>query len=77
MRFAKENYYSKKFDFSNGYGLSVICKYKENGLFEAALLNEHGEVIFDDKIGFEDVVENLDFEGVAKLIEKVANFKAS
>jgi hypothetical protein len=77
MRFAKENYYSKKFDFSNGYGLSVICKYKENGLFEAALLNEHGEVIFDDNLGFEDVVENLDFEDVAKLIKKVSSLPAS
>lgn len=78
MRYAT-NRYSHTRQFANGFGVSIICNGmsygQENGLFEVALLNSKGELIYDERLGFEDVVGSLDFQGVADVIRRVEAFQ--
>lgn len=78
MRYAT-NTYRHTLQFDNGYGLSIICNEmsygQESGLFEVALLNSEGELIYDERLGFEDVIGSLDFQGVADVIRRVEAFQ--
>lgn len=74
-----ENNYSKRIKFENGYVLSVICNTisygNGTGLFEAALMDEEGNFIDDESLGFKDVKGHLDFCDVAALIDDVRMFR--
>lgn len=68
--------YCKKYTFGNGYGASVVCsefsyggKY---GLFEVAVLDMAGEIVYDTPVTA-DVVGYLDFDGVAKILREIQN----
>jgi hypothetical protein len=69
--------YKKVLQFNNGYGLSIICSemsYGGNeGMFEIALLDSEGSIIYDDALGFSDVMGYLDFGHVALIIDKIRN----
>lgn len=69
--------YQRVIQFDNGYGLSIVSNQfsygGSEGLFEAALLNKKGKIVYVDELGFEDVVGFLDFADVVNLIEKVRN----
>ena len=70
------NLYHKTYMFGNGYGASVVCsefsyggKY---GLFEVAVLDMAGEIVYDTPVTA-DVVGYLDFDGVAKTLREIQN----
>lgn len=69
------NGFSRIIQFENGYGFSIIShKFSyggSEGLFEIALLDENGVIMYDKSIGFGDVVGHLDFEDVSALIKAV------
>ena len=70
------NGFQRIIQFENGYGFSIISnKYSyggSQGLFEVALLDENGMIMYDKEMGFGDVVGHLDFDDVALLIEKIS-----
>jgi len=67
--------YQRVIEFENGYGLSIVSNdfsYGGHfGLFEIALLDKDGEIIYDPALGFSDVIGHLDFAEVAKIIERI------
>jgi hypothetical protein len=71
----KLNGYYRTIQFDNGYGLSIIShgfSYGgSEGLFEIALLDEQGVIMYDKDMGFTDVVGHLDFEDVAAIIKGI------
>ena len=68
--------YSKLIQFDNGYGFSIISngfsRGGEEGLFEIALLDDQGVIMYDKEMGFGNTVGNLDFVEVALLINAVS-----
>lgn len=69
--------FSRIIQFENGYGFSIISNSRysyggSQGLFEIALLDETGDIMYDKEIGFGDVVGHLDFNDVALLIKAVS-----
>jgi hypothetical protein len=74
----EQNDYHKRIYFDNGYGLSIISHSfsygGDEGLFEVALLNSNGDLIYDESLGFGDVLKHLDFQEVADIINKVKKF---
>ena len=75
-----ENNYSKRINFDNGYNLSIVCNMMSygstDGLFEVALIDNDGNFIYDDALGFEHGCRGyLDFQQVAAVIEEVRQFK--
>lgn len=69
--------YKKVLQFNNGYGLSIISSEMsyggDKGMFEIALLDSEGSIIYDDALGFSDVMGYLDFAHVALIIDKIRN----
>jgi len=70
--------YKKVLQFDNGYGLSIISSEMsyggDGGMFEVALLDsESGDIIYNDELGFSDVIGYLDFAHVAMIIDKIRN----
>lgn len=67
--------YQKIYKFPNGYGASVVCNHISyggmNGLFEIAVLC--GDDICYTTPITDDVVPNLDHEGVVEVLEKIKN----
>ncbi len=67
--------YYRTIQFDNGYGLSIVShgfSYGgHKGLFEIALLDEQGVIMYDKDMGFGDVVGHLDFLQVAMVIESI------
>jgi hypothetical protein len=74
------NEYRKRLQFENGYGLSIVSHSFSyggmDGLFEAALLDEEGNILYDESLGFSDVQGHLDFEQVASVINKIRSLPA-
>jgi len=70
-----EKGYHKVFEFENGYGLSVVSHEfsygGKRGLFEVALLDMDKGIIYDEALGFKDVIGFLDFSEVAAIIERI------
>jgi len=68
--------YQKIYKFGNNYGASVVCnQYSyggDRGLFEVAVLDMAGEIVYDTPIT-SDVVGWLDFDGVAKTLKEIQN----
>lgn len=68
--------YQKKYEFGNGYGASVVCSEfsygGKQGLFEVAVLDMAGEIVYDTQVTA-DVVGYLDFDGVAKILREIQN----
>jgi hypothetical protein len=66
--------YQKIYRFPNGYGSSVVSgpnTYGGNdGLFEVAVLDNNGEITYNTPITA-DVLGWLDFDGVAKILNKI------
>ena len=71
-----EGHYHKTYQYSNGYGASVLwggASYGvEEGLFEVAVLNADGEICYDTPIT-KDVCGYLDFAEVAEVLERIKN----
>lgn len=71
-----EGHYHKVYEFSNGYGASVLWARSihgaEEGLFEVAVLNADGEICYDTPIT-NDVCGHLDFAEVAEVLERIKN----
>lgn len=69
-------HYTYKFD--NGYGLSLIQNMMSHGhalgLYETALTNERGGLIYDKELGYDDVKGYLTEEDALKEIYRVAAF---
>ena len=70
------NGYKKVYQFSNGFGASVICSDfsygGRNGLFEVAVLDRDGNISYDTPITA-DVIGWLTFSDVAELLHKIEN----
>lgn len=70
------NGFIRVIQFDNGYGFSIVSnKFSyggSKGLFQIALLDETGNIMYDKEIGFGDVVGHLDFDDVALLIKAVS-----
>ena len=68
--------YKKVFQFTNGFGASVICNKHSygghKGLFEVAVLNRDGEISYDTPITT-DVVGWLTFGEVESLLKRIEN----
>lgn len=71
--------YQKIYHFPNGYGASVVCNHMSyggnEGLFEVAVL--HGNEICYSTSITDDVVGNLDHEGVLEILRKIKNLPES
>ena len=67
--------YRNVFEFENGYGLSIVSHEfsygGKDGLFEVALLDMDKGIIYDEALGFRDVIGFLDFSEVAAIIERI------
>jgi len=67
--------YHKFLKFDNGYQLSIISHSfsygGSEGLFEVALLDNKGIIIYDESLGFSDVIGHLEFEDVSAIIKAV------
>ena len=65
--------YKRIIQFDNGYGFSIISHDFSvggaKGLFEIALLDDQGIIMYDKELGFGNTVGNLDFVDVALLIK--------
>ena len=70
------NEYQKIYKFGNGYGASVVCSAMsyggDKGLFEVAVLDLAGEIVYDTPVT-NDVVGFLDFAGVADILQQIQN----
>ena len=70
--------YQKILQFENGYGLSIISHQfsygGKDGLFEAALLDDQGMIMYDPERNWADVRGWLDFSDVVELIELVKGY---
>ena len=59
----------------NGYQLSIISnEYSyggKTGLFEVMLLNDTGDLLYEESLGFADVRGWLDFKQVSEIIEEI------
>lgn len=70
------NEYQKIYKFGNGYGASVVCSSMsyggEKGLFEVAVLDLAGNIVYDTPVT-DDVVGFLDFAGVADVLQQIQN----
>ncbi len=68
--------YHEVYKFENGYGASVACSPMtyggEQGLFEVAVLDAAGEIVYDTPVT-SDVVGWLDFDGVAGVLKEIQN----
>lgn len=68
-------YYHKMF-FDNGYGLSIVSHSfsygGDRGLFEVALIDQDGDLIYNDALGFNDVQGFLNFHNVSELITQIS-----
>ena len=71
-----EGHYHKQYYYSNGYGASVLwggSSYGANkGLFEVAVLNADGEIVYDTPIT-SDVCGFLNFGEVADILQRIRN----
>lgn len=67
-----------QYQFDNGYGLSLIqngMSYGHDlGLYETALTNERGGLIYDEELGYGDVKGYLTEEDALEEIYRVAAF---
>jgi hypothetical protein len=67
--------YHRIVDCENGYQVSIISHSFSyggpQGLFEVALLNDKGVIIYDESLGFSDVVGHLEFEDVGAIIKAI------
>jgi len=67
--------YKTEYQFPNGYGLSIISNPMSyggsQGLFEAALLDSEGTIIYKEDLGFPDVQGYLDFHDIVSVIDMV------
>lgn len=65
-----------KLMFKNGYGISIICNVAsyghEDGLFEIAVLDKNGNLVYDTLIT-NDVLGYLTDEEVVEIINQVKN----
>jgi hypothetical protein len=65
--------YQKVYNFANGYGASVICNSMSyggyDGHFEIAVTKD-GSICYNTPIT-DDVIGNLDFSGVAKILKDI------
>ena len=68
--------YRKVYTFGNNYGASVVSSRfsygGDAGLFEVAVLDMKGEIVYDTPVT-DDVVGYLDFDGVAKVLQQIQN----
>jgi hypothetical protein len=68
--------YQRIIQFDNGYGFSIISHDFSiggaKGLFEIALLDDQGVIMYEEELGFGNTVGNLDFHEVALLINAVS-----
>ena len=71
-----EGYYQKQYQYSNGYGASVVWDRgsygAKEGLFEVAVLDASGSIVYDTPVT-SDVCGYLNFGQVADVLQQIGN----